>query len=270
MKVQDVQNLNNINVTAPSQSAKLRYGLGAYAAPRLQEDLYSLTNNQVKKNPIKAVYENFLAKYNPYALLDSYMNEEAVNKMIEKAPIVNKLLEEKGVNPTVCISNLKNIKDAHVKTTVDTAVLLADTMGLSKEDKQMVALGAIFHDFGKIMIPSEVLNKHGKLSTEERAVVDTHSQIGYELLKTTGMDSRALAIVRNHHRAASMTNDILSKIVSVADVYSALTEERPYKEKMSNEDAFAIMNSFVEVGKLDGQVVNALHEHFVNNNEMAA
>lgn len=270
LKVQEVQKLNNINETAPTQAAKLRYGFGTYAAPRVQEDLYSLTSNLVKKNPIESVYEKFLAKYNPNALLEKYMSEEAVNKMLEKAPIVNNILAEKGVQPKVCINNLKNIKNSHVKTTVDTAVALADEMHLSNEDKQIVALGSLFHDFGKIMIPEDVLNKHGKLSREERGIVDTHSQIGYEMLKTTGMDTRALAIVRNHHRSASMTNDVLSKIVSVADVYSALTEERSYKAKMSDEDAFTIMYAFVEEGKLDGEIVNALHEHIENNKEQAA
>jgi len=270
LKVQDVQKLNNINETASAQAAKLRYGFGTYAAPRVQEDLYSLTSNLVKKNPIESVYEKFLAKYNPNALLEKYMSEDAVNKMLEKAPAVTQMLTEKGVQPKVCLDNLKDIKNSHVKTTVDIAVAIADEMNLSTEDKQIVTLGSLFHDFGKIMIPDNVLNKHGKLSKEERGIVDTHSQIGYELLKTTGMDSRALAIVRNHHRSASMTNDVLSKIVSVADVYSALTEERAYKSKMSDDDAFTIMYAFVEEGKLDGQIVNTLHEHLENNKEQAA
>ena len=270
MKVQDVQNLNNINVTAPNQAAKLRYGFGAYANPRVQQDLYELTSTQIKKNPVQAVYEKFLAKYNPNALLERYMTEESVNKMLKEAPVVEQILAEKGVKPVVCIKNLKGIKDSHVATTVNVAVAIADEMNLSKEDKQAVALGSLFHDFGKIMIPEAMLNKNGKLNPEERSVVDTHSQIGYELLKTTGMNPKALAIVRNHHRAASMTNDVLSKIVSVADVYSALTEKRAYKNPMSSEDALAIMGSFVSEGKLDAQVFEGLKNCLDKNNELAA
>ncbi|MBQ2644163.1 HD domain-containing protein [bacterium] len=270
MKVPEVQNLNNINVTAPEQAAKLRYGFGAYANPRVQNDIYTLTNQQFKKNPVEAVYEKFLAKYNPNALLARYMSEESVNKMLQASPNVSKILAEKGVQPKVCIDNLKNIQNTHVKTTVDVAVALADEMSLPKEDKQAIVLGSIFHDFGKIMIPEEVLNKKGKLTSEERAIVDTHSQIGYELLKTTSMDSKALSIVRNHHRAASMTNDFLSKVVSVADVYSALTEKRSYKETMSDEDALVIIDSFVDSGKLDGDVVGALKQHLNKKSKDAA
>lgn len=258
MKVQEVQNLNNINVTAPNQAVRLRYGFGTYAQARVQQDLYKLSNTQVEKNPVEALYEKFLSKYNPNALMNRYMTEASVEAMLQKAPVVKEILAEKGVNAVVCVNNLKEIRNSHVNTTVEVAVSLAEKMNLSKEEKQAVALGSLFHDFGKIMIPQEILNKNGKLNAEERAIVNTHSRIGYELLKTTGMDSRALAIVRNHHTAASMTNDKLSKIVSVADVYSALTEKRAYKGTMSNEDAFSIMASFVSEGKLDGEIVEVL------------
>lgn len=259
MNVQEVQNLNNINVTAPNQAARLRYGFGNYAQARVQQDIYKLANNGlVQKNPVEALYEKFLAKYNPDALMNRYMTETSVNSMLTKAPVVKEILAEKGVNAVVCINNLKDIRKSHVSTTVDVAVSLAEKMNLSNEDKEAVALGSLFHDFGKIMIPQEILNKNGKLNPEERAIVNTHSRIGYELLKTTGMNPKALSIVRNHHTAASMTNDKLSKIVSVADVYSALTEKRAYKETMKAEDALAIMDSFVAEGKLDGEIVDVL------------
>lgn len=267
MKIQEVQNLNNINGTTPTQASKLRYGLGAYAQPRVQKDLFALTNNNlVKKNPVEVVYEKFLSKYNPDALMNRYLTEDSVNAMLEKAPVVSQLLEEKGVKAVACLDNMKNIRNSHIATTVQVAVSLAEEMNLSKDDKQAVALGSLFHDFGKIMMPAEILNKNGMLSPDERAIINTHSRIGYEMLKTTGMNSKALSIVRNHHTAASMTNDKLSKIVSVADVYSALTEKRSYKETMSNEDALCIMKSFVEQGKLDGEIVSVLENKLQNQN----
>lgn len=270
MNVQEVQ-LNNINVTAPNQAARLRYGFGNYAQNRVQQDIYKLSHNgQGQKNPVEALYEKFLAKYNPNALMNRYMTEASVETMLQNAPVVKEILAEKGVNAVVCINNLKDIRDSHVDTTVKVAVSLAEKMNLSKEDKQAVALGSLFHDFGKIMIPEEILNKNGKLNPEERAIVNTHSRIGYELLKTTGMDSKALSIVRNHHTAASMTNDKLSKIVSVADVYSALTEKRAYKGTMSSEDALAIMDSFVMEGKLDGQIVEVLRNSLQDEGKQAA
>lgn len=271
MNVQNVQKENNITVTVSGQAAKLRYGLGAFTSQRVQQDAFSLSNSAIiRKNPIEAVYEKFLLRYNQNALIERYMNEKAVAKMLESAPAVKQLLEEKGVNPTICIENLRKIENTHVNTTVAFAKAIADEMNLSKAEKETVALGSLFHDFGKIMIPEEIINKNGKLTPEERAVIDTHSRIGYELLKTTGMDTQALAIIRNHHRAASMTTDVMSKIVSVADVYSALTEKRSYKKEMSSEDAFKLMQSFVEEGKLDGEIVNALKSSLAKSSKQAA
>lgn len=270
LKVQPLQ-LNNTNITTPpDQASKLRYGFGAYANPRLNKDLYDITKSVVKKNPIEQVYENFLLKYNKNALIERYMADDAISSMLEKAPVVKEILNEKGANAVVCKENLDNIKNTHIDTTVQYSVKLAEKLNLSKEDKQAVTLGALFHDFGKMMIPEELLNKNGKLTSEERNIVDTHSRIGYEMLKTTGMNPKALSIVRNHHRAASMTNDYLAKIVSVADVYSALTEKRSYKQPMSSEDALLIMDSFVADGKLDGNIVQTLRDTVQNDKQQAA
>jgi len=268
LKVESLQ--LNSNVTPPDQASKLKYGFGAYANPRVNKDIYQIATAAVNKNPIEQVFENFLLRYNKNALIDRYMSDEAISSMLEKAPCVKDILAEKGANAVVCKDNLKDIKDTHISTTVDYSVRLADELNLSKSDKQAVALGSLFHDFGKIMIPQELLNKNGKLTPDERAIVDTHSRIGYEMLKTTGMNPKALSIVRNHHRSASMTNDYLSKIVSVADVYSALTEKRAYKNSMSSEDALLIMDSFVQDGKLDGDIVQALKNTISKENKEAA
>ena len=269
LNVQEVQNLNNNSLTPLNKVDKLRVGLVSYLNKRFMPNDSFETGFFKPKNPIESLYEKFLLKYNQNALLDRYMSESSINKMLEKAPVVAQILEEKGEKAIPCVDNLKNIENTHVKTTVDAAMGIAEQMNLSAEDKHIVAMGALFHDFGKIMMPQHMLNKKGRLTPEERSVVDTHSRIGYEMLKTTGMDERILSLVRNHHRASSMTNDFRARIVSVADVYSALTEKRSYKASLSPEDAFAIMQSFVMEGKLDGEIVSALQAH-VNSQEKKA
>ena len=270
MKVNQIET-NNTNMTAPTQAAMLKYGLGVYASPRVQQDNFQLSMAPtVKKNAIKAAFENFLLKHNQNALLERYMTPEAVKKMLNAAPVVSSILKEKGVNAEACVENLRKIKDTHVGTTVEYANAIANELNLSKEDKKAVHLGSLFHDFGKIMMPDEILNKQGQLDSRERAIIDTHSRIGYELLKRTGMDAQALSIVRNHHRAASMTKDFLPKVVSAADVYSALTEKRCYKEPMTSAQAFEVMDSFVETGKLDETCVNALKKYIGEQERKAA
>lgn len=275
----NIQGFERLGQIASSQSAKsaqaaestkLKYSLGVYAAPRVADDNFSLSSNKVKKSAFDNAVDQFLYKYNPNGLLAKYTSKEALEKMLDNAPEIKNILQQKGVaNPVANVNNLNNIKESHIKTTVDIATALADELNLSNEDKQAVSVGSLFHDFGKIMMPEEILNKNGKLSPEERSIINTHSKIGYEMLKSIGMNSKVLSIVANHHTPANKTADFLPKIVSVADVYSALTEKRAYKEPLSQEQTFGIMRKAVDEGKLDGNIVNVL-ENYLNKQESIA
>jgi HD-GYP domain-containing protein (c-di-GMP phosphodiesterase class II) len=130
-------------------------------------------------------------------------------------------------------------------------------MGLSKADKQTLEQASMLHDFGKILIPTEILNKPDVLNKNEKEIMDLHSELGYELLKTTGMNSRVLNLVKNHHSPAAET-DTLGQILSVADIYSALRENRSYKSSMSEEDAFSILDQKAKNGEVSAEVVEAL------------
>ena len=129
---------------------------------------------------------------------------------------------------------------------------------------------AMLHDYGKIFIPDEILNKTGALTLEEREIVEQHSELGYELLRAKGVDEEVLELIKYHHRTAngggypmSDDNDGLNvgvQILRAADIYSALIEERPYKKPMSRDDALAIMYKDVESGKMSEDVYRALEK----------
>ena len=254
----------NINIINPFYETNgLRAGLLQYISGSAERNNKVFSSVLQEKNPVEKFYENFLLKYNPRALLEKYITKASVGKMLDKAPAVKEILENKGEKAIPCFENVKNIENSHIKTTVEYALGIAHLLKLSSEDKNIIAMGSLFHDFGKIMISPKLINKHGRLTDEERSIVDTHSNIGYEMLKTTGMDSRVLSIVKNHHRAASMTNDYRTKIVSVADVYSALTEKRAYKDSLSMKQAFEIIKSFVDNNCLDGEFVAVLKSYLI-------
>ena len=256
----------NININNPyGITNDLRIGLLNYLSDFRERNSRAFSAVLGNNNPIEQLYENFLLKYNPKALLEKFITNNSVNQMLKKSPVVSEILENKGVKATPCFANIKNMENSHIKTTVEFASGIAELLNLSSEDKNIISKGALFHDFGKIMIPSDLINKHGSLTADEKKVVDTHSNIGYEMLKTTGMDSRVLSIIKNHHRAASMTNDYRTRIVSVADVYSALTENRAYKESLTMKQAFEIMKSFVDNNYLDGEFVSVLKSYLKYN-----
>lgn len=100
-------------------------------------------------------------------------------------------------------------------------------------------LGLLLHDVGKLAIPAEILNKPGKLTPEEWELIRTHPQAGVSLLSARRLSPLSLCIVRDHHerwdglgyprgRPASETHQF-ARIAAVADVYDAVTADRPYK-----------------------------------------
>lgn len=118
-------------------------------------------------------------------------------------------------------------------------------------DIRLLETAALLHDIGKILIPQSVLNKPGSLTEIEREVVDLHSYIGYHILKDMDFDDGICEIVLYHHgrdkpalkpkpplkEKAELYADVLRTI----DAYDALTSDRPYRDKYTEEEAIQIL-----------------------------
>jgi len=120
----------------------------------------------------------------------------------------------------------------------------AEIMGIMRptdQDKHDLALGSVLHDIGKTKVPLRILNKPGKLTPEEWAIMQKHSTFGYHMVKNTlNLMPVAKAIVAHHHRfldgsgySAEGVQDLeaipdLVRIVTIADIYDAIVSERPY------------------------------------------
>jgi HD-GYP domain-containing protein (c-di-GMP phosphodiesterase class II) len=108
---------------------------------------------------------------------------------------------------------------------------------------------AILHDIGKINIPAELYNKQGQLTDEEWSLVKTHPRVGKEMLDNTFFKEISEWVEFHHERVdgngyygiASENIPLESKIISIADSYSALCSDRPYRPKMSHEEAAEII-----------------------------
>jgi putative nucleotidyltransferase with HDIG domain len=112
-------------------------------------------------------------------------------------------------------------------------------------------IGALLHDVGKTTVPTEVLNKPGKLTPEERALMESHPAAGVELLKDVEFPWDVLPMVRSHHERWDgkgypdrLTGDDIplnARVLALADVFDALTTDRPYRPAFSPEEALRIM-----------------------------
>ena len=130
---------------------------------------------------------------------------------------------------------------------------LARHMGFTEVDAEELLNAAPMHDVGKIGIPDAILRKPGKLDPDEWAVMQTHAAIGAEIIGEDGSTLLRLArsIALNHHEKWNGTGypaglkgeaiPLEARIVALADVFDALTTERPYKKAWSVEDAVALI-----------------------------
>jgi putative nucleotidyltransferase with HDIG domain len=118
---------------------------------------------------------------------------------------------------------------------------LARALRLSPALCSAISRGALLHDIGKIAIPVAVLNKQEPPSPEDRALLVQHPLTGARLLGRAELDQHALAAVRHHHERwdgagypdglSRQAIPLAARIVAVADVYDALTTDRPYRQK---------------------------------------
>lgn len=137
----------------------------------------------------------------------------------------------------------------HVTNVASYAVVLAEQLGIDDRDElDQIAAGAMLHDMGKRFIPSSILTKPGGLSEEERAIIQTHPQLGYEELCRRGDVNHAqLMMVYQHHEHVDgsgypvrITGDEIhpwAKLLAVVDVFDALTGKRPYRRPMTLREA---------------------------------
>lgn len=204
--------------------------------------------------------------YSPKQLLVAYSNPDYVNALVKSNPNIESLLASKGLEVNINPLNIKSIANTHLTTTTAYALQIANKLGLSAADKKDLELACVFHDFGKILIPQEIINKPESLTKSEKDIIDLHAQLGYELLSSTGMNERVLNLVKNHHMPQNQNADILGQILSVADIYSALREERSYKQELGEQDALYILNQKALNGEVSTEVVDALKSSVISAN----
>lgn len=168
----------------------------------------------------------------------------------------------------------------HSAGVATTAVALAELVGMSEDECKMMRIAGYLHDLGKLKIPNEILDKPGKLTDEEFNIMKEHAYYTWILLKDVGGFEQISAWAAFHHEKLNGNGypfhlserelSLGSRIMTVADIFSALTEERPYRKSMEKDRVAAILSEDAQRGLLSGSVADLLLEHYDEINERRA
>lgn len=219
---------------------------GIYIKDELSKEaeVKSAINSRLKNSAVKTIKDLF-------SKADS--NDENIVDYSGLKHMVDDIVDEISANDiaTVNMIDLKVFDDYTYYHCVNVAVLsiiIGLAMGLNRKKLYYLGVGAMLHDIGKIFVPKEILAKNGKLTAEEFEIVKEHSKKGSEYLKTRyhiPFESN-LAVLTHHeyyngrgypYNLKSEKIPELGRIITVADVYDALTSDRPYRKALPPSEA---------------------------------
>ncbi len=173
------------------------------------------------------------------------------------AQLVNTIIKDKRT--MVNINNLKSFDEYTYHHSLSVAVVsiaIAQALGFSHKNLKQMGKCAMMHDIGKISIPIQIINKSSRLDAEEYRIIKNHSPEGFKYLsnKDIGNDELWYGVMYHHEKydgtgyPLGLRGDeipLLSRIIAVADVYDALTSNRPYRQPMQPAEAMEYMMSGV-------------------------
>ncbi len=156
----------------------------------------------------------------------------------------------------------------HSRDVVALTLSVADELGLSERERRDAEFAALLHDVGKIRVPNEIINKPGKLTSEEWELMKQHTIEGERLLhRVGGLLGEIGKIVRSCHERHDGTGypdglageeiPIVARVVAACDAYNAMTTDRSYRQALSRDDAVAELRRSAGT-QFDPQVVDAL------------
>jgi diguanylate cyclase (GGDEF)-like protein len=160
-------------------------------------------------------------------------------------------LEETFVSTVEALANALEANDeytsSHTRWITDMALRVGEAMGFEAAELKRLELGALFHDIGKIGIPTSILLKAGPLSPEERTIIEMHPELGERILEPIERLAEVRTIVRSCHerwdgagypdKRAGGEIPLEARIILVCDAFHAMTTDRPYRKRLSCEEA---------------------------------
>jgi len=158
----------------------------------------------------------------------------------------------------------------HCERLADMSARLGARLEIPEEDIKALRWAGIVHDIGKVVVPDAILLKPGPLTPEEMAVMRKHSVVGERICEPLKSFRPVLPIIRHHHEKRNGSGypdgksgediPLTARILQLADVYDALTTNRPYRTAVSSEEALQIMDDEAKLGWWDQEMFDQFRD----------
>lgn len=167
----------------------------------------------------------------------------------------------------------------HASRVAEYTVKLAEAMGLPESDIEHIKTGSNLHDIGKLLISKDVLNQPRKLDESEWIVVRNHARLGWAIVAQAGCSQIVLDMVLSHHerwdgtgypdKLAGLQIPVAVRILTVCDVFDALTNQRPYRDRYTYVFAKSYMQGLKGI-HFDPAIVDVFFEKVIPAEEAGA
>lgn len=232
-----------------------------------------------------AGYDSMLAPLGLLAAFAVYRHSEAMLLLLPVVLIVSRIASEREARHTnelelktayqgtsYLLGDMIQADDAytgeHSREVVNLVLEVSERMRLGPEELRIAEFTALLHDVGKVKLPAVIINKPGPLDPDERALMNTHTIVGEQMLEPIGgLLGRVGRIVRSCHERWDGTGypdglarqeiPLVARIVSACDTWSAMTTDRPYRPALSRDEATAELHR-ARATQLDPAVADAL------------
>lgn len=237
----------------------------AYSRDIVIDDIISDTQRSSSVRAVKKMFYS-VADRKP----DSDKRVEAVINMVDS--ILDSVIAHENLN--VNLMDLKTFDDYTYFHSVNVgilAILIGHALKISKDELHTLGIAAMLHDIGKVFIPVDILNKPGKLTSEEFDVIKTHSRNAFDYLeKKFSFDPQILQAVLDHHERydgggyptgkCGVEISRFGSIIAIVDVFDALTSDRPYRTALPAHEAIEYI-----MGNLDAAFESSVVKAFLAN-----
>ena len=246
----------------------------------ITEKIKSLTGNKFHPRLVEAFLD--LAE-KEYFWLDLVFSESPIlfledRILLEKVHLdINEIVDLTNVFSQI-IDFQSRFTVTHSASVAASAQKIAKLSGFTKEDQLLIKIGGFLHDLGKLAVPKEILEAPRKLTPDEFNIIRSHPYFTYRILEKIPAFKKINQWASYHHEKINgkgypfhLTGnemDLGSKIMGVADVFTAITEDRPYRKGMSEKESLKILNNMAKANILNPATVDVMEQHFNEINEV--